>query len=508
MSATSGRRTAALAVLSIAALAALCAVAPAGRAASASAPSPPATSATYIPPVGEDLSGLSWTAAFARLQAKISLEYAFTPWKHIDWPAMYRTYAPRIARAEAAGDQDAYYLALRQYIHQLRDGHADIAAATPEAQALMTATVQSRAGGGFGVIVTKLDGGSVIASWIKPGGPTAKAGMTAGARILAWGGLPVDQALARTSTALGPSQPTDVRVRHERLRFLVRAPVGVARTVTFRNRGAAARTTARLVAVDDGQETLTMTDARSVLNTGWPQKLVEHSFLPGNVGYLRIYLEMDLPASLPGDHTPTLQLFRQAMDELIDAHVAGVIVDVRSNSGGSDQMVADMMGSFYDRRTLYEYASFVDPATGAFSIWREDDVTSQFVPGEGIWIEPGVKRYAGPVVALVNNGCISSGEGVAMGIRNLANGKVVGFEGTNGSFGMAGDVVLMPGDFEVKWPYGRSLDEHMVVQLDSRHGRGGVQPDVRVPRTRTNVLRQARGRDVVLEYGLRVLARM
>lgn len=106
------------------------------------------------------------------------------------------------------------------------------------------------------------------------------------------------------------------------------------------------------------------------------------------------------------------------------------------------------------------------------------------------------------MVALVNNGCISSGEGVAMGIKNLPNGRVVGFGGTNGSFGMSGDAALMPGGYMIDWPFGQSLDERKVVQIDIRDGRGGVRPDVRVPTTLSNALRAARGKDVVLEYGL------
>jgi hypothetical protein len=43
---------------------------------------------------------------------------------------------------------------------------------------------------------------------------------------------------------------------------------------------------------------------------------------------------------------------------------------------------------------------------------------------------------------------------------------VVGLEGANGSFGMAGDAALMPGDFEVGRPYGTSLNEPKVAQID------------------------------------------
>ncbi len=458
---------------------------------------------TYRPPAAEDYSNLSWTQAFEKLQAKFSREYAFTEWKGINWKALDNKYQPRIAKAEASNDQKAYYLILREYIHEMRDGHVGI---KPDDMAVQ----QEMAGGGFGLIATKLDNGTVVAPWVKAGGPAANAGMKPGARILEWGGKLVNKALAETSTVLGPSQPTDARVAYEQQRFLVRAPVGNEKVVSFKNPGEGASQTVTLTAVDDGMETLNITDSRSILALkGLPERMVEQKILPGNVGYVRILSEIDLPKEAPGDHTPTLELFRKAVNNFIDSKVVGILIDIRSNSGGSDQMVADFMASFYKDKTFYEYQNYVVPATGKFEIWIADDNTGEYTsPGQGIHIEPASKRFTGPVVALVNNGCVSSGEGVAMGIKNLPGGKVVGFWGTNGSFGMSGDTVKMPGGYTIDWPFGQSLDKDKVVQIDSKDGRGGVYPDERIPMTLENALKIAGGQDVELEHGLRVLNRM
>ena len=158
-----------------------------------------------------------------------------------------------------------------------------------------------------------------------------------------------------------------------------------------------------------------MTDERSTLVTdGWPEKVVTHEILPGNIGYVHVRFELDLPAELPGDHTPTLEQFRQAIREFVEAGVSGVVVDVRRNSGGSGKMVAEMLGSFYAERSFYEYAEWFDTATGLWEIWDLDEWTGEpLAPDVGVWIEPGKERYEGPVVALVDNACVSSGEGVA-----------------------------------------------------------------------------------------------
>ncbi|MDP3972049.1 MAG: S41 family peptidase [Candidatus Nanopelagicales bacterium] len=455
----------------------------------------------YTPPVPEDFSNLSWTEAFRRLNRKLAREYAFTKWKGINFTALYRKYHPLIARAEATNNRNGYYLTLRRYIHRLRDGHVRITE-YPRVQ-------QKLVGGGFGVVVMRLDNGRVVVTRVLNGSPAARAGIKRGARILKWRGRPIDEALAHTSTTLGPSQPTTARKRYEQLRYLVRAPIGDRVRVTFQNRGRATRIAA-LRAVDDHMKTLRLTNADDYVSKyGYPKRMVEHRIIGGNVGYVRVIAEVDLPATLPGDHTPTLRQFRNAIREFIRAKVAGIIIDVRSNSGGSDQMVADFMASFYKHQAFYEYQNYIVPASGRFQIWIADDVTGRYShPGQGIHIKPLRQRFNGPVVALVDNGCISSGEGVAMGIKRLPNGKVVGTYGTNGSFGMVGDGALMPGQFVVDWPFGQSLDKQKIVQVDSRHGTGGVMPDVRVPLTLKNALRSAAGRDVVLGHGLRTLRRM
>src|SRR5665647_71603 len=76
------------------------------------------------------------------------------------------------------------------------------------------------------------------------------------------------------------------------------------------------------------------------------------------------------------------------------------------------------------------------------------------------------------------------------------------FHGTNGSFGMVGGEIALPGGYTIGYPFGRSEDRYGVVQIDSRNGIGGVAPDERVPMTLANVLAYAGGVDVELQYAV------
>lgn len=461
-----------------------------------------AQAASYVPPTPADLSNLSWTDAFDALVVKMSREYAFTDWKQVDWKRLAATYRPRIAQAQADGDGVTYLLALREFTHELHDGHVSIRSETGEFELGVRA---QRAGGGFGLIVDQVDKGDIAAVWVQRDGPAWRAGIRKGAVITSWQGRPVRKQLRRTSTALAPSMPTRARMKYERLRFLVRASVGDERTVGFEDPEGTSRHVT-LTAVDDGLQTLEMTDASSILHKGWPKDMVTTRLLRGNIGYVQVAAELDLPSELPGDHTPTLTQFRSAIRAFQRRDVNGLVIDIRGNSGGMDQMVADMMSSFSTRTAFYEYQNWINARTGRFEIWKTDDTTGAFTKRDaGLWIHPGPKPYAGPIAVLIDNGCVSSGEGLAMGLSRLPNATLIGFYGTNGSFGMVGDGVLMPGGQEIGWPFGQSLDKSRTVQIDSRHLVGGVPPDVVVPRTVSTINRTLRGDDVLLHRALRAL---
>ncbi len=454
-------------------------------------------SLSYQMPDAADLSQMTWTAAFQQLNEKISREYAFTDWKGVDWKALYDSCLPRIQQAQAANDFRAYYLALREYVFSIPDGHVMIRG---DDRGILAQEV----GGGFGVVAMQLDDSRIVAARVTGGSPAALAGMQAGAELLQWNGKPVGKALAETSVLFAHNPPaTQEGINYEKLRFLTRAPVGASSTVTFRNRDEAAAQSVTLTAVDDGMETLSFSNPFYDFSIE-PQSVVEMRMLPGNVGYIYILAELDLIGE-----TPTAELFRNTVQSCIDSAASGIVIDVRKNIGGMDSMVAGFLSSFYKDRTLYEYQNCYNQKSGKMGIWMIDDDTGEFGhPGEGLYIEPGSSVYSGPVVVMVNPGCISSGEGVAMGIRNLPNGKVVAFWGTHGSFGIAGDIVLMPGEITIKFPFGQSLDKNKSIQLDSRNLVGGVSPNARVPMTLENALKWGAGEDVELGYALDVLGQM
>ncbi len=459
------------------------------------------------PDVGFDLpevvnfSNLGWIEAFDSMHAKISKEYAFTELKDVDWDQKIEDYRPLIEKAWEENDRQGYYVALRRYLFSIPDGHV----------ALITdksfnddglGTYWQKVGGGFGMTVALLDDGRLIADWVEVEGPAGRAGIEVGAAIIEWDGEPAAVALRETCTIWSVlPQATEVARDYERTRFMVRAPVGEVRSVMFQNPGGDP-VTASLKAVDDEMEPLRKTDVFGSGFSGIPvEKFIEGRQLKDGIGYIKIYGEADKTGQVS-----TLDQFNEMIEGFEASNARGLIIDLRGNMGGADAMTAAFLGSFYETKTFYEYMSWYNRITGEMEIVLFDETTDDVIGDVGLYIEPAPVRFTGHVVALVNPGCISSGEGLAMGIRNLERAEVVGFRGTNGSFGMVmGPVIEMPGGHLIMYPVGQSLDKDRMVQLDSNGREGGVTPTMRVPITMENALRSASGTDIELEYALELL---
>jgi carboxyl-terminal processing protease len=371
-------------------------------------------------------------------------------------------------------------------------------------------TDEKYVGGGFGFAPALLDDGTAAVCWVDEASDAYRAGMRAGDELISWNGLPIAEAEGKARTEFAYNSATFENAALKCVQYLARAPIGTAAGVTFRHAGADETFTVTLTAKDDGMITLKKNYPDAVvldqvrdmilgINSDGPKAkyMVTSQMLEGNIAFIKLLGEFDADLTGSGSAPSTLGMFRDAVKAAIDAKAAGLILDIRNNVGGLDDMAAAMLGSFYTAKTFYEGQNTFDPATGKRTV----------KPDGTLYIEPARDLYTGPVIALINQKCLSSGEGLAMGIHNLDNGDTLGFYGTNGSFGLTGSEAALPGGLTVSWPSGQSLDADGQIQLDSRGGTGGVAPDIRIPMTSERAQRIAKGEDVELEEAIAILSR-
>ena len=446
---------------------------------------------------GEDLSRDSWTTAFDRMSRILAERYAFTGWKQVEWDVLHAKYAPRIAAAQEANDQDAYNLALREYLFSIPDGHI---IHSGDVRELWRASIA----GGFGLALIELDDGVAIAHVLQEGGPAEEAGMAWGAEILEWGGAPTGEAIEAQSPIWVVRPPaTQEGRRFFQQNLLTRARTGTEITVTFQNPGQDELKTVTLAAVDDGLEPLFQSlgwSASAGIREGMGQeadasatlKPPEWQILPAGYGYIRVYHVR------PGKDDPDyVDIVEQAVEEFVAQDVPGVIVDVRGNPGGTDELVPAMMGYFFAEPDFYEYKYF-DHGPSRLSFF---DISMP------VGVEPKEPHYGGPVAVLIDANTVSSGEGFPMLAQRLPQGHVVGVYGTHGSFGMCCGTISLPGESQLLYSVGQSQDANHRTQLEGdRNLQGGVVPDIRVPLTKETVYAMfVKGEDIVLQRAIEAL---
>jgi C-terminal processing protease CtpA/Prc len=425
--------------------------------------------------VVNDFSEMGWTEAFDALYEKASREYPFTEMKGIDWQAIYDEFAPRIADAEAAGDEMAYYLALQDFSWSIPDGHVGIGPLNTD---LFTADTD----GGYGMAIHGLSDGAVIVNILSEGGPADRAGIEWGAAILEWNGLPIEEALAAVVPWSSPFSSAHSE-RTQQYRYLVADPLGAEVEVTFQNPGAAAPQTVTLVAEDDGRAIFSRTSA--FYGFDFNALPVEYEILDSGYGYIAIN-------SLSEDINLTIRLWEFAIRRMIDNAVPGIIIDLRHNTGGAP-IGTYFAGMFVTERIDLTYDYYYSDKSGEFESYRP---VSYVEPDDDLY-------YDGNLAVLVSPACSSACEDVAYVLGQLEQTRVIGYYPTDGIFGEVGrGQYELPGGYSFQIPTGmtKDLDGHIIIEGM------GVEPDVYVPRTLETMEREyVLNEDVVLDFATQIM---
>ncbi|WP_167859724.1 S41 family peptidase [Paenibacillus cymbidii] len=447
-----------------------------------------------------DWSHLGYAEAFVRLNDRFAVEYPFGEWKKIDWEAKRREYEPIFAQADQVNDRTLYYKTLREYLFSLRDGHVRIA---NEKLYAGNPIFKAEVGGGFGLSTLQLDDGRVQVTLVLDDSPAGRSGIRLGAEILQWDGQAAKDAYRQTTWTDSPN--TNQNETINRGRFMVRAEVGRKVEVEYRNPGAGQAVKTTLQAYDDQFATLKQTKASIV--RGAPP--VEGKMLSNGYGYVKISSFLANTAEVPkagltslfaGSSAPDpVDLLADCLQSFEAQHAKGVVIDLRDNPGGEDSIVTRMAGHLSKEKKLYGYASYYNRNVKKFSINY----------GEKYVVQPSKPNYGGNIALLVNGRTASSGEGLPLVLKGQPNVTIVGFTGTNGSFGVQTSPiqVVMPEGYIVESADGRSLNRDHVIQGDGDYtGRGGAVPDVVVPlNEQTFREKYVEGLDVELRYAIEAM---
>ncbi len=421
----------------------------------------------------DDFSALSYTEAFDAMVEKFRTQYAFTEYKGINWDALKAQFRPRMEEAEATRDADAYSLALSEFAWQIPDGHVSVSFTPTTYNAFLAATE-----GGLGMAIRELDDGRVITNFITEGGAASIAGIQPRAEIIAINGTPINQVVSEAIAWSAPFSTEHFR-RLQQLRYAVRFPSGTVVDVTFKNlndaepRTASMRTTAERDSFNFS----------SFNRDGSPYALpVEYRLLPSGYLYVQITSFFD-------DERLSINLWERMLSQANANEVTGIIIDMRSNGGGSGYLADQMASYFFDEEYPLGNSGRYDESLNDF----------YFDPNrrESFFLAPEPLRYRGNVAVLVGPNCLSACEFFSWNMTRGNRADVVGQYPTGGLGGSV-ERFFMPNDITMQLTVGRAVDADGNIHIEGI----GVVPTVLVPVTEETLFTTG---DVILDYAISAL---
>lgn len=324
------------------------------------------------------------TASFQMIEARLAVLEAL--WTQLDeiYPALeYKGIygrewiAPAEARIRDARSDAEFHVVLLELMASLRDTHSRILGFPNEPRQISPP-----------VLLNQVDENVAV---IRAGPKTT---LSPGDIVRALDGRPVERCLAEQMKLVCQSTERG-RVREACERLLRGAP-GTALTMTVEG-------------ADGREREVPLT--REPDSGFWSEPSITHRRLNDSVGYIRI-------ARWHGDGL--VETFDRALEEFRD--IKGLIIDVRGNGGGNDQLADLINGRLTDKAVI-----------SSIDFWRERG-TDRYQRTIG-WVRPrGPWTYAGRVAVLIDEASMSACEHFVSGVEAMGNVLMVGTP-TNGAGG-------------------------------------------------------------------------
>ncbi len=419
----------------------------------------------------DDFSEMDYTAAFDAMLDKFRREYAFTEYKGIDWDAMSAEFRPRFEQAQADADPEDYEFALRDFSWSIPDSHVSVSFGPAVYRGFREAIA-----GGIGIAIRELDDGRIVVNFLLEDSPADDAGIELRAEILEINGQP---AAGYVSDTVAWSEPFSLeeQKRLQQLRYATRFPADSEVELSWRNPGAEEISNAVMPTSEERDSF----DFSSFFQGRDRHRLpLEFEEIEGS-DFTLVQIH-----SFSDNERLTIDLWERLIDELNYYAVPGLVIDMRSNGGGSGWLAQQMAAYFFNEPHVLGNSGFYDEDTEDF--FFDPDTEDDFI------LPPEDLRYDGEVAVLVYSSCYSACEFFSYYMTVEDRAAIVGHTATAGAGGSV-ETFYMPDDMEVTFTVGRAVDADHNIHLEGI----GVVPTLRVPVTEETLFSEG---DAVLEAAI------
>jgi carboxyl-terminal processing protease len=388
---------------------------------------------------------------------------------------------------------------MRRFVTSAEDGHVSIYSLENGSDALLPSAAVDGMAGSFGLFIQELDDGSILAHRL-PGGPAETAGLPPQMRLLAIDGIPATDALRSQAVEwTNGGIPTIEARRYFQGITLGRGDPGTSRVFTYetfdhpgapitRTLTAAAASPFVLPGIDEFHERT--------------EDMLEAGILEANVGYIRLSTffsaTIDSDAAADAFVEEVAEAFAGTLEELIAAGAESLILDLRGNIGGLDDLGARLFGHFTTDDGIYQTTMPFTLGEG----WESDPAAFERIP-----FHAATPHFPGRVAILANHTTTSAAETFVDQMQALEQVRYVGLWATNGSNADVGGLALLPHGIVVMWPVEPCLEIDGTIRIDTdASGAARLKPDLRIPHTAENfawMLDSAR--DIEAEWAFQAL---
>ena len=436
-------------------------------------------------------SSLGYAKAFTAFHEDVKAHYALQEWKETDFDAKYEEYIGLFEEAEQNQDKTAYIQAMLSYLASYQDGHVQMwdmyenfgLGSTGNIQNTYTEIYKNY----YGMTLLQLDNGEYVAANVENGSSAQAAGIKNGTVIKKWNGTSVAEQLAQMEYIIPVNCFMFADIENiERFKPFFLSCMGEEQMEVefFDEQGNTKNVT--LTSMGNGYPYLYRTigaflqkEADTSINE---ESLLFYCTLENGIGYLQITGMLNNYDEIRAD-------MERYIAQMKEDEISSLIVDVRNNEGGEDEIGAIIAEQFATEDLFYLEETTYDVTSGEYI----ENRTLKMDAKAAIDV---------PIYLMVNSECISAGEGFAYNMAKLPQVTVVGIQGTNGSFGTIDGIVMMPEGMMGVYPSIACLDEDGEVMIDSRYrGTGGIKPELVIPVDEEAVEKLFKeGYDYELEY--------
>ena len=350
--------------------------------------------------------------------------YIMTDYKGIDWDALYAKYEPKFRQIQKDGDAVENVLCWQEFTAEFYDGHTSY---VDNREDVMKQAEQTAFGNDYGLSLIRMDSGEYAAVNVEPDSVPAKAGIHNGTVITAWDGKTPDTYYdqVRCTTIAFP----DKENKEFYLPIYMSGIGGDSMEITYLDEnGETKQVDAPSIGVyaDRMRKTIDIIDQGVVLaNLTWEME-------DEDTALLRITsMSYDMETYNGTDYSAMQNELRAKLYELKESGVKKLILDLRSNGGGSPYMIMSLCSLIAPEGEYTEsYAGVVDRKTADYV---KDEATGTYEIG-------GKLTYTGEdlvpemdIIVLVNAETISAGDHMTAMVSDYPNVTTMGFTKSNSS---------------------------------------------------------------------------